>query len=81
VNLGVFGLNATSTRSPGQALRLAQRTEALGYTSWWAGEHVVLASPRTAGCPPPGRRNALGFPTRPLVSPSLRSAHTLQDPG
>jgi Luciferase-like monooxygenase len=67
VNLGVFGLNAKSTHSPGQTLRLAQRAEALGYTSWWAGEHVVLPSPRTADSPME--------PTDPILDPLVHLAY------
>jgi alkanesulfonate monooxygenase SsuD/methylene tetrahydromethanopterin reductase-like flavin-dependent oxidoreductase (luciferase family) len=51
VNLGVSGLNAKSARRPEQTLQLARRAEARGYTSWWAGEHVVLPSPRTGDSP------------------------------
>ena len=51
MELGVQGLNAKATLSPAVTTRIAQRAEELGYTSWWAGEHVVLPSPRTPGSP------------------------------
>jgi probable F420-dependent oxidoreductase len=51
VELGVSGLNAKATLGPAQTVRLARLAEDLGYTSWWAGEHVVLPSPRTADSP------------------------------
>jgi alkanesulfonate monooxygenase SsuD/methylene tetrahydromethanopterin reductase-like flavin-dependent oxidoreductase (luciferase family) len=51
VELGVQGLNAKATLGPAVTRRIARRAEELGYTSWWAGEHVVLPSPRTAGSP------------------------------
>ena len=51
MELGVQGLNAKATLSPEQTRRLVRLAEELGYTSWWAGEHVVLPSPRTADSP------------------------------
>ena len=51
MELGVQGLNAKATVSPALTRRLARRAEEMGYTSWWAGEHVVLPSPRTPGSP------------------------------
>jgi alkanesulfonate monooxygenase SsuD/methylene tetrahydromethanopterin reductase-like flavin-dependent oxidoreductase (luciferase family) len=51
VELGVQGLNAKATLGPAVTRRIARRAEELGYTSWWAGEHVVLPSPRTQGSP------------------------------
>jgi len=51
VELGVQGLNAKATVSPALTRRLARQAEEMGYTSWWAGEHVVLPSPRTPGSP------------------------------
>jgi probable F420-dependent oxidoreductase len=47
----VQGLNAKATLGPAVTRRIARRAEELGYTSWWAGEHVVLPSPRTPGSP------------------------------
>jgi probable F420-dependent oxidoreductase len=47
----VQGLNAKAALSPAVTRRLAGRAAELGYSSWWAGEHVVLPSPRTADSP------------------------------
>ena len=51
VKLGVFGLNSKATSGPAGTTRLARRCEELGYESWWAGEHVVLPSPRVPPAP------------------------------
>jgi probable F420-dependent oxidoreductase len=51
MKLGVFGLNSKATIGPAATARLAVRCEALGYESWWAGEHVVLPSPRVPPAP------------------------------
>lgn len=48
---GVFGLNAKVTHTPAETARFARLAEELGYGSWWAGEHVVLPSPRTPDTP------------------------------
>jgi Luciferase-like monooxygenase len=61
VELGVQGLNAKATLGPAETRRLARRTEELGYRFWWAGEHVVLPSPRTADSPMD--------PTDPVLDP------------
>lgn len=67
VELGVCGLSAKATVGPADTIRLAQRAEALGYSSWWAGDHVVLPSPRTAGSPME--------PTDPIVDPLVHLAY------
>lgn len=51
MELGVFGLNAKAAVPPRETARLARLAVDLGYTSWWAGEHVVLPSPRTPDSP------------------------------
>lgn len=66
MRLGVFGINSGVTYGPAPTLRLAQRCERLGYDSWWAGEHVVLPSPRVA--PAPMR------PTDPILDPLIHLA-------
>lgn len=40
-----------ASASPGGPARVAALAEKLGYDSVWAGEHVVLPSPRTEGSP------------------------------
>ncbi|MCU1504016.1 MAG: class F420-dependent oxidoreductase [Ilumatobacteraceae bacterium] len=61
MKLGVFGLNSKSTIGPAATARLAVQAEQLGYESWWAGEHVVLPSPRV----PPAPMN----PEDPILDP------------
>jgi alkanesulfonate monooxygenase SsuD/methylene tetrahydromethanopterin reductase-like flavin-dependent oxidoreductase (luciferase family) len=51
MELGVSGLNAKAALGPAETVRLARLAEDLGYTSWWAGDHVVLPSPRVALSP------------------------------
>ena len=51
MKLGVFGLNSKVSVSPDVVRPLVEHCEALGYESWWAGEHVVLPSPRVAPAP------------------------------
>ncbi|SFI66164.1 probable F420-dependent oxidoreductase, Rv2161c family [Amycolatopsis sacchari] len=48
---GIFGLNAKAAHARAETLRFARRAEELGYGSWWAGEHVVVPSPRTPDTP------------------------------
>jgi len=47
----VNGLSAKATLGPTETVRLARLAEELGYRSWWAGEHVVLPSPRVPDSP------------------------------
>jgi probable F420-dependent oxidoreductase len=61
MRLGVFGINSSSTHGRDATLHLARVCEELGYESWWAGEHVVLPSPRVAPAP-------MG-PTDPILDP------------
>jgi probable F420-dependent oxidoreductase len=51
MKLGVFGLNSKAMIGGETTKRLAVRAEQLGYESWWAGEHVVLPSPRVPPAP------------------------------
>lgn len=51
MQLGVTGLNAKAALAPAVTARLARLVEDLGYGSWWAGDHVVLPSPRTPDTP------------------------------
>jgi len=61
MELGVAGLNAKATLRPEDTVRLARLAEELGYRSWWAGDHVVLPSPRTSESPM--------APTDPILDP------------
>jgi probable F420-dependent oxidoreductase len=67
MQLGVGGLNAKATLGPAETVRLARRAEELGYRSWWAGEHVVLPSPRV----PPAPME----PTDPILDPLIHLAY------
>ena len=67
MELGVSGLNAKATLGPAETARLARRAEQLGYRSWWAGEHVVLPSPRTPETPME--------PTDPILDPLVHLAY------
>ena len=51
MRLGVFGLNTNAAIGPAATAKFAARCEELGYESWWAGEHVVLPSPRVPPSP------------------------------
>src|SRR6478735_4549132 len=51
MKLRIFGLNMNAGAAPEVTMRLAQRCEELGYESWWAGEHIVLPSPRVPPSP------------------------------
>jgi probable F420-dependent oxidoreductase len=66
MELGVHGLNAKATLGPAETVKLAQRAEQLGYSSWWAGDHVVLPSPRTPDSPMD--------PTDPILDPLVHLA-------
>ncbi|MER7005914.1 LLM class F420-dependent oxidoreductase [Dactylosporangium sp. NPDC000555] len=66
MEIGVTGLNAKATIGPDVTVRLARRAEELGYRSWWAGEHVVLPSPRTPDSPM--------APTDPVLDPLVHLA-------
>jgi probable F420-dependent oxidoreductase len=61
MDLGVSGLNAKATVGPADTVRLARLAEDLGYSSWWAGDHVVLPNPRVADSPME--------PTDPILDP------------
>ena len=51
MKLGVFGLNSKVGVAPDVVRPLVELCESLGYESWWAGEHVVLPSPRVPPAP------------------------------
>jgi probable F420-dependent oxidoreductase len=66
VKLGVFGLNAGPTHRPADTMRTARAAEAMGYDSIWAGEHIVVPSPRVAPSPME--------PTDPMIDPLVHLA-------
>jgi probable F420-dependent oxidoreductase len=67
MELGVMGLNAKATLGPVETARLARRAEELGYRSWWAGDHIVLPSPRVPDAPME--------PTDPILDPLVHLAY------
>jgi probable F420-dependent oxidoreductase len=67
VKLGVHGLNAKAVLGPAVTRQVARRAEELGYSSWWAGEHVVLPSPRTYDSPMD--------PADPILDPLVHLAY------
>jgi alkanesulfonate monooxygenase SsuD/methylene tetrahydromethanopterin reductase-like flavin-dependent oxidoreductase (luciferase family) len=67
VELGVFGLSTKATLWPADTAWLARRAEELGYRSWWAGEHVVLPSPRVSESPM--------APTDPILDPLVHLSY------
>jgi probable F420-dependent oxidoreductase len=60
-------LNAKATLPPAVTARLARLAEELGYRSWWAGDHIVLPSPRTPDSPMEA--------TDPILDPLMHLAH------
>lgn len=67
MQLGLFGVNMDAWLDPEAAVRLASLVEAAGFDSLWAGEHVVLPSPRV----PPSPMD----PDDPILDPLLALAH------
>ncbi|MFC4033441.1 LLM class F420-dependent oxidoreductase [Streptomyces polygonati] len=67
MELGVNGLNAKAVLGAAETVRLARLAEELGYRSWWAGEHVVLPSPRSPDAPME--------PTDPILDPLVHLAY------
>ncbi|NJP87953.1 LLM class F420-dependent oxidoreductase [Nonomuraea sp. FMUSA5-5] len=67
MELGVNGLNAKATLGPAETARLVRLAEDLGYRSWWAGDHVVLPSPRVPASPMD--------PEDPILDPLVHLAH------
>ncbi|MGP4092204.1 LLM class F420-dependent oxidoreductase [Streptomyces sp. KR55] len=55
--IGLFSMNMHACADPGNAVRIAQRAERVGYDSLWAADHVALPRPRTEDSPlDPGDR-------------------------
>lgn len=72
MDIGVQGLNIGEVSGPDETRRLAQLAESLGYSSWWASDHVVLPSPRVD--PSPSEPDTVIVD--PLVSLSFVAAAT-----
>jgi probable F420-dependent oxidoreductase len=65
--IGLFLHNAAIQSDPTVAVRMARHAEELGYDSLWAGEHVVVPSPRVAPSPME--------PDEPILDPLVLLAH------
>jgi probable F420-dependent oxidoreductase len=65
--IGLFSANSHSCAEPEGAARIATLAEQLGYDSLWAGEHVVLPSPRVEPSPMD--------PDEPILDPLVALAH------
>jgi probable F420-dependent oxidoreductase len=67
VTIGLFAVNSHACAAPEGAVRIAQLAEELGYDSLWAGEHVVVPSPRVDPSPMD--------PDEPILDPLVALAH------
>lgn len=72
LTLGLYGLNLHTCADPRASARIARLAEDLGYDSLWAGDHVVLPSPRTDTSPLPPRAPFLDA----VVTLTHLAAHT-----
>jgi probable F420-dependent oxidoreductase len=66
-SIGLFAINSHASASPEAAARIAALAERLGYDSLWAGEHVVVPSPRVEPSPME--------PDEPILDPLVALAH------
>jgi len=65
--IGLFAVNSHALADPNAAARVAVLAERLGYDSLWAGEHVVVPSPRVDPSPME--------PDEPILDPLVALAH------
>jgi probable F420-dependent oxidoreductase len=65
--IGLFAINSHACAAPEAAARVAALAERLGYDSLWAGEHVVVPSPRVDPSPME--------PDEPILDPLVALAH------
>jgi probable F420-dependent oxidoreductase len=65
--IGLFAINSHACAKPEAAARIAALAERLGYDSLWAGEHVVVPSPRVDLSPME--------PDEPILDPLVALAH------
>jgi probable F420-dependent oxidoreductase len=65
--IGLFAVNSHALAEPDAAARIAGLAESLGYDSLWAGEHVVVPSPRVDPSPME--------PDEPILDPLVALAH------
>jgi probable F420-dependent oxidoreductase len=67
VTIGLFAINSHACAEPEAAAQIATLAESLGYDSLWAGEHVVVPSPRVEPSPME--------PDEPILDPLIALAH------
>ena len=72
VTIGLFAANSHACAEPEAAARIATLAESLGYDSLWAGEHVVVPSPRVDPSPMEPDEPILD----PLVALAYLAGHT-----
>lgn len=65
--IGLFAVNSHALAEPAAAAQVARLAERLGYDSLWAGEHVVVPSPRVDPSPME--------PDEPILDPLVALAH------
>jgi probable F420-dependent oxidoreductase len=65
--VGLFAINSHSCAEPAAAAEVARLAERLGYDSLWAGEHIVVPSPRVDPSPMD--------PEEPILDPLVALAH------
>jgi probable F420-dependent oxidoreductase len=65
--IGLFAINSHACAEPAAAARISALAERLGYDSLWAGEHVVVPSPRVEPSPME--------PEEPILDPLIALAH------
>jgi probable F420-dependent oxidoreductase len=65
--IGLFAVNSHACAAPEAAAQVAALAERLGYDSLWAGEHVVVPSPRVEPSPME--------PDEPILDPLVALAH------
>ena len=65
--IGLFAINSHACAEPEAAAQIARLAESLGYDSVWAGEHVVVPSPRVDPSPME--------PDEPILDPLVALAH------
>jgi len=72
LKVGLFSMNMDACSYPEGAAAIAQLAASAGFDSLWAGEHVVLPSPRVASSPMAPEDRILD----PLIALTFLAAHT-----
>ena len=72
VTIGLFAINSHACAEPEAAAMIAKLAESLGYDSLWAGEHVVVPSPRVEPSPME--------PDEPILDPLIALAYLAATP-